>query len=125
MCPEHPIEIKNPIVYFTSFIENISDLLTHYHKDKYLNRARSALEKLISLLQNNEIQEIKEIKDTLLKIHDKQKICNNKVLNCEIFHLMYDIINCIILIIKSMGNYYKENSTKINTNIDLFNSIVF
>lgn len=102
------IKILKPYMYFTSFIENISDLLTHYHKSKYTERCENSLNELNKLLKDQGLSEWSSVySDTLdlLKwLRVTQKKCDDDVYKCQVFDLMY---TCIYIIVKISNVYYK------------------
>ncbi len=104
MCSSEYIQLS-PDEFFDSFIENIAELLTHFTKDKYINRAKISLPKLN--LDNHD-----KPLDLLNNNIDIQNKCKSKesVLSCSKFLVLY---NCIV-IIKSVSESFLEN---INNNV--------
>ena len=47
---KNQMKLSKPYMYFISYLENMSDLLTHYHKTKYTLRAERALLNMNKLL---------------------------------------------------------------------------
>lgn len=105
--------------YLDSFIENLSDLITHYHKVKYLDRANDALDKMLEtpgfdtkvscdILLKKIGNKIKcedmnlgeYIKNILKMIKKLQMECSEDILKCQSFIMMYYILYCIILLFK-------------------------
>lgn len=92
MCNEEYIKLTED-EYFDSCIENISELLSHFTKDKYIIRVKKSLSKL-------NIKNKDEILDILDKSYTLQNTCKNvsTVLTCSKFLLLYNYINCIVKI---------------------------
>ena len=123
------IKILRPYMYFTSFIENISDLLIHYHKSKYTERCKNSLKELNELLKDKGLSDWSSVySDTLdllkwLKV--TQKKCDDDVYKCQVFDVMY---TCVYIIEKVSNVYYKyvENEySNLKVDVDMFNSIEF
>jgi hypothetical protein len=90
------------IAYFTSFIENISELMVHYHRNKYRDRCINALNKIVEYTGTNSTVEY--ISVLLNKIKDIQSGCERDILNCNSFKIMDICIDCIIEISKLNDN---------------------
>jgi hypothetical protein len=118
LCKEGvPIILSNPVLYFTSFVENISDLMLHYHKKKYRERCENALNKLMEYYKGDiEGGILKNIRDNLFEIRGVQENCENDILECRSFKLMNKCIDSVIEI-------FKLNSGDVNT--ELFDNIIF
>lgn len=86
------------ISYFTSFIENISELMVHYHRNKYRDRCANALSKIGEYTGTNAT--VENINKLLNKIKDVQSDCVKDILNCNSFKIMDMCIDCIIEISK-------------------------
>lgn len=122
------IEISRPYMYFTSFIENISDLLTHYHKSKYTERCENSLNGLNELLKSK-IKEwdgvYSDTRDLLKWLRVTQKKCDDDVYKCQVFDLMY---TCIYIITKVSNIYYqyvKETYPDLIDSVNMFSRIKF
>ena len=125
--------------YIDSFIENMSDLLIHYHKTKYLERSVLALGNIINILFTDQkmslydkIREMykstmdinmKTIIQKLYKIYKYQNNCSKDILDCKSFLMMNECINCIILISKWFIN--KKDINIIKEDVLIFNKIKF
>lgn len=122
MCKDgNPVIIYNPILYLTSFIENVSDLMIHYHKKKYKDRCMLAFKKYGELLKgydNIKNNILDNIYNKLTKIGDFQTKCQDDILDCQSFKMMYECINCIIEISKLNDNGDQDKT-------QLFDSIIF
>jgi hypothetical protein len=106
MCANKDIiNIKSPYLYFTSFIENMSDLLLHYHKIKYLDRAKSALDNLYNILEIFDIETYKIVTNKLDMIINMQKRCQDDILTCPVYKMMDVCIQVIIDISNIFYNY--------------------
>jgi len=123
------IKITKPYMYFTSFIENLSDLLTHYHKSKYTERCENSLYELNRLLRDQGLLEWSSVySDTLdlLKwLRVTQKKCDDDVYKCQVFDLMY---TCIYIIVKVSNVYYKyviKTYDSLDKDIKTFDQIKF
>jgi hypothetical protein len=123
------IKISRPYMYFTSFIENISDLLTHYHKSKYTERCENSLNELNKLLRDQGLSEWSSVySDTLdlLKwLRITQKKCDEDVYKCQVFDLMY---TCIYIVVKVSNVYYKyvtKTYSSLDEGIWVFDKIKF
>ena len=91
--------------YFDSFIENITDLMIHYNKDKYLNRAITVLAKIELLLPSNILKNVRAILNDIKNI---QSECKIKLVNCFKFQLMKNCVECIRIVSEV---YFDEIST--------------
>lgn len=131
------IKISRSYMYFTSFVENVSDLLTHYHKSKYTERCDNSLRELDNLFRNNNklskefLREWGDIySDTieLLKwLKVTQRKCDEDVYKCQVFDLMY---TCIYIIVRVSDVYYKYsildyNKDNLERDAAVFESIIF
>uniref|UniRef100_A0A6C0H860 Uncharacterized protein n=1 Tax=viral metagenome TaxID=1070528 RepID=A0A6C0H860_9ZZZZ len=108
MCNQDKIQLSQD-EYLDSFVENMADLMLHYHKDKYLTRSLDAL-KRIKLLQDAHPQ----ITNILNTIKDIQKFCKgekHELLDCSAFLFMYNCIVSIRLATKFFLAQYDREST--------------
>ena len=125
------INLSKPYMYFISFIENMSDLLTHYHKTKYTMRSEKALINMEKLLQNDPDSKssvvISEIKDILKWIGITQKKCVDDIYKCQVFDLMYTIIYSIVKVSDMFYEYIIKKFGKdvIAKSADLFSKLEF
>jgi hypothetical protein len=103
------------VLYYISFIENISDLMTHYHKKKYRNRCMDALNNFLEKNINIFGENCKKYINDISEIQDK---CEKNVLDCNSFKLMDKCIDCIIEISKMDDNGDIRET-------ELFDSIIF
>jgi hypothetical protein len=107
--------------YLDSFIENTAELLTHYHKDKYVKRAKSALNNLNINNQYNINPSIySKVMEKLEQVEKMQKFCNSEetIFICAPFNLMVECLSCIIMIMKEC--FYKIDPDLILEGIDNF-----
>lgn len=119
MCKNGNAIKLSKMAYITSFIENISYLMVHYHRNKYRDRCMKALLELKNFYTDeNEINTISDINKLLNQIEEIQGECNRNILNCKSFKMMEMCIDCIIKISQLVGNGDKEET-------DLFDSIIF
>jgi hypothetical protein len=119
MCKNgNPIKISKT-AYITSFIENISYLMVHYHRNKYRERCTNALIKIKEFYTDeNERNTLGHINQLLNQIEEIQGGCNRNILNCKSFKIMEICIDCIIKISQLVGDGDKKET-------DLFDSIIF
>jgi len=103
------------VLYYISFIENISDLMTHYHKKKYRNRCMDALNNFLEKNINIFGENCKKYINDISEIQDK---CEKNVLDCNSFKLMDKCIDSIIEISKMDDNGDIRET-------ELFDSIIF
>jgi hypothetical protein len=107
------INLSKPYMYFISFIENMSDLLTHYHKTKYRIRSEKALVKMVELFENDKdvpggmSDIVSKITDILKLMGDMQKKCDDDIYKCQVFDLMYMIIYSIVEVSRLFYDYIK------------------
>jgi len=123
------IKISKPYMYFTSFIENISDLLTHYHKSKYTERCENSLNELNKLLRDQGLSEwgsvYSDTLDLLKWLRITQKKCDDDVYKCQVFDLMY---TCIYIVVKISDVYYKyvtKTYSSLDEGVEMFDKIKF
>jgi hypothetical protein len=81
--------------YLDSFIENMSDFMTHYHKDKYLERAEKALVQLPGYGDLNVANTNKTVSDTIKDVKHIITICSVDIIKCQPFLIMNKCISCI------------------------------
>lgn len=137
MCKDADESLKiklNDDDYIDSFIENISELMMHYHKTKYLDRAKRALtrlsnkydvilkgyrncsKQLIYLGVEKCVEDI-TLKEYCMEILNKigmmQTECSKDILECQSFIMMYYCIECIILIFNRYTEDVVDNNFKI------------
>jgi hypothetical protein len=123
------IKISKSYMYFTSFIENMSDLLTHYHKSKYAERCENSLNELNKLLKDQGLSEwsgvYSDTLDLLKWLRITQKKCDDDVYKCQVFDLMY---TCIYIIVKISNVYYeyvRKTYSSLDEGIGMFDKIKF
>jgi hypothetical protein len=121
------IKLNNPYLYFTSFVENISDLLIHYHKVKYLNRAKSSLTSLYNVMDSwIEGKVYDELMEKLELIGEIQKRCEEEVYKCqgyELMHLCVEVIKTLSLIFYTYMKY--EYSKNLERSVIMFSRLRF
>ena len=107
--------------YLDSFIENMSDLLHHYSKVKYYQRAKAALIRLKSSLSTSTFEQVQA---TLDRIHKLQGDCSDmgKILQCSSFMLMNQCISCILQVTIDFLN--GDTESDINSGIQVFNEFL-
>jgi hypothetical protein len=122
--------------YIDSFIENLSDFMLHYHKDKYLKRAKAAFVKILSLDSKfNANMDCKKysckktdlkgyINGLIEKIDKIHKNCSDSILNCQTF-LMMDC--CIKMIIAIFDRYlvYINDDNGVTLGVNEFSRLEF
>lgn len=93
--------VLNKHEYLDSFIENMSELLTYYRKDKYVKRAKLALNNLYKDNHFNINDYLyNDILSKINNISNMQNICNNKDQTaCTPFYVMNEVIEIIIRVI--------------------------
>ena len=93
--------VLNKHEYLDSFIENMSELLTYYRKDKYVKRAKLALNNLYKDNHFNINDSFyNDILSKINNISNMQNICNNKDQTaCTPFYVMNEVIEIIIRVI--------------------------
>jgi hypothetical protein len=115
--------------YIDSFIENMSELIGHFGKQKYTKRALYALDNLADDIGNKN-----SIKKTLQEIMHLQKVCERSVLDCQEFVILLECIRCINLVMASytfkgspVGIKYPGKGTLANlsTNSDSRDSLIW
>jgi hypothetical protein len=95
MCKQEPREKIHLSTdeYFDSFVENMADLMLHYHKNKYLNRAMAAWKRI-----GLDIKPDSELSMNFNQIKQIQTTCNGynyQLLECSAFLFMYYCISAI------------------------------
>lgn len=107
MCKNEIVKLSDDEI-LDSFIENVSDLMVHYNKSKYVERIKKSTERLNKL----NIQNIK-------KLEKIQQNCKSiDVLEeCEIFKF-YKL--CVLIIIDAFKKYMILSDEEINKGINLF-----
>jgi hypothetical protein len=101
LCKNGELIKLDKVLYYISFIENISDLMTHYHKKKYRNRCMDALNNFLEKDINIFGENCKKYINDISEIQDK---CEKNVLDCNSFKLMDKCIDSIIEISKMDDN---------------------
>lgn len=113
--------------YFNSFIENMSELISHYHRNKYLDRAKLAFNNILKHHTNFDKNKMTYINNTLNNISNIQSRCSKDIVHCQSFLIMFYCISCIIMV----SNIYIEYTTKIYNAeeerecVKIFNEIQF
>ena len=118
MCQNKNIVKLDNNSYLDSFIENLSDLITHYHKVKYLDRAESAYKMLEMELEHN----------VLIKINDIRKIqtiCSDDILKCQSYLIVSKILNCIIKVFQRYIGWTKIGSEDLKKGVTRFENLKF
>lgn len=131
--------------YLDSFIENLSDLMKHYQKVKYLDRARAAFKNMLSLGEgfdqrmsceitiknfNNEIicQGIKlsdYVNKILETIGQLQMECSRDILECQSFIMIYYSLHCIIVVFRRYLEWSNISEVELRGSIDRFIALKF
>ena len=131
--------------YLDSFIENMSDLMTHYHKEKYLTRAKNAFNNILKETENKFNKDLDEkdrfykdvdekkmgeyINAVLNKIEQIQQKCSEDILDCQSFIIGYYILECIILVFNRYMEWSKisrkDLEQVLKTGIDRFDNLKF
>jgi hypothetical protein len=130
--------------YLDSFIENLSDLITHYHKVKYLDRASDAFDRMLDIpgfdtkiscditlkkiggklkCENMNLGEY--IKQILKIIKKLQTECSEDILECQSFIMMYYILCCIILVFKRYTVWSNVSREELTSGIKRFERLDF
>ena len=130
--------------YLDSFIENLSDLITHYHKVKYLDRASDAFDRMLEIsgfdtkvscdislkkiggkLKCDNMNLGEYIKQILKMIKNLQTECSEDILECQSFIMMYYILYCIILVFKRYAEWSNISNEKLMNGIKRFEKLDF
>jgi hypothetical protein len=131
--------------YLDSFVENLSDLMTHYQKVKYLDRARAAFKNMLSLGDgfdkrmsceitiknfNNDIicQGIKlsDYVNKILETIGKLQIeCSRDILECQSFIMIYYSLHCIIIVFMRYLEWSNISEVELKNSIDRFTTLKF
>ena len=119
MCDKPGIDL-NLDEYVDSFVENLSELIVHFKKPKYLIRAKNAFGNIKGMQQSDKIFKINKLFDDLKK---NQEICNEKPEECIPFKIMNDCLECIntIFEIVKLRNLGENNN---NQDIQLFDKLI-
>ena len=94
--------------YFNSFIENMSELISHYHRNKYLERAKLAFNNILKHHSDFDKNKLAYINNTLNNISNIQSSCSKDIVHCQSFLIMFYCISCIIMV----SNIYIEYTNK-------------
>jgi hypothetical protein len=89
--------------YFDSFVENIADLMVHYHKEKYTTRAQLALKRLFDKEKNPaKVKAYKTAQNLLEQIKNLQVDCKTtkNILKCSNFLIMHTCMTLIDTVTK-------------------------
>jgi hypothetical protein len=115
--------------YLDSFVENLSDLITHYHKVKYLNRAKDAFKNIETesgfdvSIDNVMLSEyINKKFDTIYQL---QKNCSRDILQCQSFIIIQNILDCITVVCNRYKNWSNISSEELKIGINKFNDLDF
>lgn len=130
--------------YLDSFMENLSDLITHYHKVKYLDRASDAFDKMLEIpgfdtkvscdislkkiggkLKCDNMNLGEYIKQILKMIKNLQTECSEDILECQSFIMMYYILYCIILVFKRYAEWSNISKEELMNGIKRFEKLDF
>ena len=103
MCSADSDNNKVPLnkdEYLDSFIENLSEVICYYHKNKYITRAKLALQNLKSgyNISDDLYNYCQAIMDDIL--NGEQQICNDSstITNCSPFSIMDKALECVLTI---------------------------
>lgn len=98
--------------YFDSFIENVADLMYHYHKDKYTIRAQTALTRIMEMEKNLSKRKLyKGAQEMLEEIKKLQIDCKSSkgILKCSNFLIMHTCMKVVDTVTKVfIGNIPKD-----------------
>lgn len=135
MCQGKDIVTLDVNSYLDSFIENMSDLMTHYHKEKYLKRAKNAFNNILKIEKEfdkdlDKKSKLGEYINTLLNNIEKiQKECSSDILSCQSFIIGFSILECIILVFNRYMEWSKISRADLEqvlkTGIDRFDNLNF
>lgn len=127
--------------YLDSFMENLGDLMVHYHKVKYLDRVREAFKMMLELgigfdsklscdislrkfeCKHGNIGEY--IMGILDKIKDIQSKCSSEILDCQVFLMMYYIIHCVIIVFRRYMEWSNITGEELKMGISKFEGLDF
>jgi len=112
-CKNNGIELTS-VDYVDSFIENVSDLMQKIHKEKYINRALFALNKLQDSPATRKAAKLIE------GIKSIQKGCSQDILKCSHFLLSY---NCTVAVTETI-NTLSTTDDEIKSKLKLLNDIM-
>ena len=98
-----------------SFIENASELITYYRKDKYVNRARKAILDLGKANQRFKVypEILANIAFKLESINPIQQTCNTTKINCTPFSIMSTVVDSILKLYV-FQDIHKHKSKKVS-----------
>lgn len=135
---KNQIKLSKPYMYFISYLENMSDLLTHYHKTKYTLRAERALLNMNKLLLeefnkvNMNVNIVNKWKSVYIDIFDilkwitvTQKKCDDDAYKCQVFDLMYMVIYSIVNVSLIFNEYTNMVYSDINKSVEKFSLLKF
>jgi hypothetical protein len=135
---KNQIKLSKPYMYFISYVENMSDLLTHYHKTKYTLRAERALLNMNKLLWeefnklNMNVNVVNKWKSVYIDIFDilkwimvTQKKCDDDAYKCQVFDLMYMVVYSIVNVSLVFNEYTNIIYSDINKSVDKFSLLRF
>jgi len=135
---KNQIKLSKPYMYFISYMENMSDLLTHYHKTKYTLRAERALINMNKLLLEefnktrmdmNIVTKWKrvyvDVLDILKWVTVTQKKCDDDAYKCQVFDLMYMILFSIVNVSLVFNEYTNMIYKDINKSVEKFALLKF
>jgi len=103
MCKSNVVQLDTH-EYIDSALENISELFSHYQKEKYTIRAIDALK------QANLTNDIKELEDIL----QLQRHC---MIKCNTFLIYTKTLNVLSKLLDTTLMYYKESDVQVIKNI--------
>ena len=90
MCKDGGIQLTDD-EYLDSFIENVSEIITHYHKPKYISRAMNSLNNMKFLSYSTK----RNVTYLLKQIKKIQSVCARNILKCQSFMIMDYCMKCI------------------------------
>jgi len=119
--------------YMDSFIENVAELMMHYHKEKYTNRAKHALHNILKLYKTKRSfykvdKAYTKAKRVIADITRIQAQCNKKQLNnvvrCSVFMFMYNCIKLIRITAQSFLKKYDKSIQELHVSINTFDQFL-
>ena len=124
MCQNKNIVKLDVNSYLDSFIENLSDLITHYHKEKYLDRAKNALYKMLEIDKGLE-ENINYVLININNIQEIQTICSKDILECQSFLIVSNILNCIIKVFQRYMKWTNIELEDLKKGVKRFENLKF
>lgn len=102
--------------YLDSFIENMSELISHFRKDKYIKRAKESFIKFYSSSaagdKKIDATFAGKILEKINKIQSEQDFCNGVPLECSPFSIMDEVLDILINVLTNYFQFFTEIAIK-------------